>query len=50
MNRYFINGWEETREYFLRVGEFTRAECKKLAEGKIIIKDENTFFVEINGI
>lgn len=41
--KFFINGWEEGRDYFQSVGRFSEASMERLASGETIEKDGNTF-------
>ena len=44
--RYYINGWQESEEYFCERGRFTLDEKKRLKAGETIKKDGNTYAVE----
>lgn len=44
---YYLNGFEERREYFLKVlGKITASEFEKLKNGEVLEKDGNKFYVE----
>lgn len=40
--KYYINGWEESRGYFLSFG-FTRVEIGMMERGMIVKREQNTF-------
>ena len=42
--KYYINGWQESKSYFLSFG-FTEKELEELKNGKIIEKENNTFYI-----
>ena len=50
--KYLINGWEETREYFLRrLGDYTETEYKTLVSGGEVKRIDSYFKIEnIDGI
>lgn len=44
---YYINGWEETREYFIRtIGRIDDEQLELLKNGDTITKNDNTFRIE----
>ena len=43
--RFYINGWEESESYFMRICEPTRDELDRMAEGEIIYKDGNRYYI-----
>lgn len=45
--KYFINGFEEKREYFFRIGNFNREEIYKLYNSETITKNGNDFYIEL---
>lgn len=45
LEKYFINGWEYGRSYFLSLGRFTENEREELNAGKIIRKRGNEFWI-----
>lgn len=50
--RYFINGWQESREYFLQMlGSFTYEEYDTLIRGGEVYRDRDVFYIEnVNGL
>ena len=50
--KYIINGWQESREYFLRLlGGFTNEEYNTLLNGGKVYREDNVFYIEnINGL
>ena len=50
--RYYINGWQESREYFLQcLGRFTSEEYNTLINGGKVYRDDDTFYIEnVNGL
>lgn len=44
--KYYINGWQEGKNYFYDIGRFTEEEKEKLQNGETIEKDGNTFRIE----
>lgn len=44
--KYYINGWQESRSYFMSVGHFTTYEINALLNGDIVKKNGNEFWVE----
>lgn len=44
--RYFINGWRESKNYFLRVGHFTHDELDRLDNGETIKKGGNDYRID----
>ena len=50
--KYYINFWEESREYFLRcLGRFTEEEYKTLMNGGEVRREDNVFTIEnVNGL
>lgn len=42
---YYINGWRESKSYFLSFG-FTESEWERLNNGEIICKGDNEFWVK----
>lgn len=44
--RYYINGWRESKNYFMELGRFTDEELKMLECGDIVIKGANEFYIE----
>lgn len=44
--RYYINGWREGRNYFMRLGRFTDNEMEKLLSGEVVVKGSNEFYIE----
>ena len=45
--KYYINGWQESKSYFLSFG-FSEKELEALKNGKIIKKGNNTFYIVID--
>ena len=43
--RYYINGWNESKNYFFELGRFTEEEMKTLKSGDIVKKGANEFFI-----
>ena len=47
---YYINGWEETKNYFFSFG-FTRAEVERMERGEAIRRvdsvSDNTFAIKV---
>lgn len=43
--KYCINGWEESRSYFMSFG-FTRDEIERMENGETIEREENTFSID----
>lgn len=41
---YIINGWEESKSYFLSFG-FTEEELQEMENGGVIKRDGNTFWI-----
>ena len=50
--RYFINGWQESREYFLHMlGSFTHEEYDTLIRGGEVYRGRDAFYIEnVNGL
>ena len=50
--RYFVNGWQEKREYFLQMlGSFTADEYNTLINGGKVYRDGNVFYIDnVNGL
>jgi hypothetical protein len=45
--KFYINGWEESMEYFMRIGHFSAADIKRMAlDGSVVEKNGNRFYVE----
>lgn len=45
--RYILNGFEERREYFLKVlGNITASEFNKLKNGEVLEKYGHKFYIE----
>lgn len=44
--KYYINGWREGKNYFLRLGRFTEEEIDRMVNGEVITKGENEFSIE----
>lgn len=44
--RYYINGWQESEEYFCECGRFTDHEKIRLKNGETVEKNGNSFCVE----
>ena len=44
---YYINGWRESKSYFLSFG-FTLEELKQMEAGKTLRKGNNVFWIELN--
>lgn len=44
---YYINGWRETRRYFLSFG-FTAEEIEQMKNGEVIKRGENEYRIEEN--
>ena len=42
---YYVNGWRETRSYFMNLGNFSGNEVQRMIDGEIITKGENTFYI-----
>ena len=43
---YYINGWEESRKYFLSIlGSISASEFAKLENGEVLEKDGNRFYI-----
>lgn len=45
-NKYFINGWREGKNYFMRSGRFSEEELDKLSNGETITKNGNAYRIE----
>ena len=45
--KYYINGWQEKKNYFLSFG-FTSEELERMVNGEIITKDNNSFWIISN--
>lgn len=43
--RYFINGWEEGKAYFMSFG-FSAEEIARMIKGETIERDGNTYQIE----
>jgi hypothetical protein len=43
--KYYINGWEESRSYFMSFG-FTRQEKEDMMAGKVIVRSGNEFAIK----
>lgn len=43
--RFYINGWRESKSYFLSFG-FSESELNRLHNGEIICKGNNKFWIE----
>lgn len=50
--RYYINGWLESREYFLQcLGRFTEEEYTTLINGGKVYREDDIFTIEnVNGL
>ena len=50
MREYFINGWRESKAYFLSFG-FTRSELERMESGEVINRADsvsnNTFSIKV---
>ena len=44
--KYYINGWEESKSYFMSFG-FTRQEKEDMMEGKVVVRGDNEFTIKI---
>lgn len=44
--KYYINGWQESRSYFMSVGHFTTYEMNALLNGETVIKNGNEFYIK----
>ncbi|MBR5583122.1 MAG: hypothetical protein IKW21_01190 [Lachnospiraceae bacterium] len=42
--KYYINGWEESKSYFMSFG-FTRQEKEDMMAGKVIVRNDNEFSI-----
>lgn len=42
--KYFINGWRESKSYFLSFG-FTANELKRMEDGQVIKREQNEFWI-----
>lgn len=45
--RFYINGWEESRNYFLSFG-FTSEEKQRMINGETIHRGDNVFFIVVD--
>ena len=43
---YGINGWRESRSYFLSFG-FTSEEIERMENGEVIKRGENEYYIEV---
>lgn len=43
---YYINGWREGKNYFIRSGRFTEEEIAEMINGKTIVKNGNEYRIE----
>ena len=50
--KYYINGWQESREYFLQMlGSFTHEEYNTLISGGEVYRGRDVFYIEnVNGL
>lgn len=46
--KYCINGWEESRSYFMSFG-FTRDEVTRMEDGEVIKREDNEFSIMKEG-
>ena len=50
-NTYYINGWEETKNYFFSFG-FTKKEIERMENGEVIRRtdsvSDNTFAIKVD--
>lgn len=44
--KYYINGWRESRSYFMDLGRFTTYELNSLLNGETVKKYGNEFRIE----
>lgn len=44
--KYYINGWNYCRRYFMDIGRFTENELERLMNGETIVKGDNEFRIE----
>ncbi len=48
MKHYFINGWRESRSYFMSIGRFTEEEVEYMEQtGEEIKRGSNVFRIEV---
>ena len=45
--KFYINGWEESHDYFMRIGRFGKDEIRRMIEGEVIEKDGNRFYINL---
>jgi hypothetical protein len=52
MDRYYINGWREGKNHFWNLlnGRITEEQKQKLENGEEIVVNENTFYIEKEGL
>ena len=43
--KYYINGFREGEAYFTTLGKFSESEWKDLLDGKVIVKNNNEFYI-----
>lgn len=44
--KYCINGWEESRSYFMSFG-FSSQSVEDMIAGKVIVRGDNEFSIEV---
>lgn len=45
--KYYINGWEESKSYFMSFG-FTKQEKEDMISGEIIVRSDNEFSIVVD--
>lgn len=48
MKRYYINGWRESKSYFLSFG-FSEGEINRMESGETISRNGNEYRIEFEG-
>lgn len=43
--KYYINGWEESKSYFMSFG-FSRQEKEDMMAGKVVVRGDNEFAIK----
>lgn len=50
MIRYYVNGWRESKSYFLSLGRFSEEDLSRMENGETITRNGNEFSIEVTEV